>query len=186
MSEKGQRFLCGQKMKAGEGFLLYEASSTAAHWLHTPSWCRSPLPQFWVTARAVSQTEGLFCLEWASLTAQLCKQLLLCSQTPGPLSLTPRWWGPCCAWEMVTLGPHGGVWGHGMKRWHEHALLIRVSTFTESKSILCPEAWTDNITQLVPTLLFFHSQRHLCKYFSPLLVKAAWVVAVPSPPSCSI
>jgi len=67
-------------MKAGEGFLLSEASSTAARWLHKLCWCCSPLPQLWVTAGAVSQTKGLFCLEWASVTAQFCKHLLLCSQ----------------------------------------------------------------------------------------------------------
>lgn len=87
--------------------------------------------------------------------------------------------------KRLTLGLRGGVWGHGMKRWRERALLIGESALTESQPILCPEARTDNITQPVPTLLFFHSQWQLCKYFSPLLVIAAEVVAVLlSPPSC--
>lgn len=101
LSEKGQRFLCGQRMKARKGFLLYEASSRAARWLRYPS-SKSLLEP---------QTERLFCLERASLAPSSATTFML--PNPGRhFPLTPRWHRPRregCAQGMVTPGSHGGV-----------------------------------------------------------------------------
>lgn len=158
LSEKGQRFLCGQGMKAKEGALLYKASSRAA--------LLAPLPQLWVTAGASNR--GVVLSGKCQPRPQPCKHLLLCSQILGDTLLSPRLaqtllgglypgnGDPGVAWRR--LGPRDGA-----RPWA--SLANGTELFDrEKKNLYCAQR-LGQITQLVPTLLFLHSLRQLCKYF---------------------